>query len=295
MKNITPKFNQAICFDWDGTIIDSMNDKFENFIDAVLKAFEIDKKVDFKHLALYRRMIDFCHKEYGGELRVYQFDNVIHSLSHPEDLLRLLTHLSESPDSLKQSSYLRETHLHKNFEEELNGDHRDAFLKWIQELVVELSAFLSDENDPFPEFRSIPDKNARFEIFNQKYTDLNTERSKNWKTFPDTVSVIIKLAEKYDLYIGSSLLNPLLNVEVANYPEIDKNMMEIYGGDKSEALKKVKSFGYKKIVFVGDMPADRVVAEKNSVPFYRIHPEEGQGNKDWIAMIENVEDMLKEH
>jgi beta-phosphoglucomutase-like phosphatase (HAD superfamily) len=93
-----PNFTTAVCFDWDGTIIDSMNDKFENFISAIIKAFQ--SKIQFEESILpdLRNLIDFCHKEYGGELRVYQFDNVVNSLYHPMDLLRVIRLLSDHPD-----------------------------------------------------------------------------------------------------------------------------------------------------------------------------------------------------
>ncbi|MCK5248605.1 MAG: hypothetical protein KAJ98_01480, partial [Spirochaetaceae bacterium] len=92
-----------------------MNDKFENFISAIIKAFEIKLTGDDILLSDLRKLIDFCHKEYGGELRVYQFDNVVNSLSHPQDLLRVLRLLAVRPQQLKNSSYIRERHLYINF------------------------------------------------------------------------------------------------------------------------------------------------------------------------------------
>jgi phosphoglycolate phosphatase-like HAD superfamily hydrolase len=43
--------------------------------------------------------------------------------------------------------------------------------------------------------------------------------------------------------------------------------------------------GYKRVVFVGDMPADRSAAVKSGSDFYRIHPGNERGNSDWEKMI----------
>ncbi len=285
LNNIKTKFNTAVCFDWDGTIIDSMNDKFENFISAIIKAFKIDIQVIGSLLQDLRKLIDFCHKEYGGELRVYQFDNVVNSLSHPQDLLRVIRLLADHPLQLKDSSYIRERHLYANFQEELEGDINSEFLAWVSSIGNILETFMEMENSPLDNFRHLPDRKKCFDIFDQEYTDLNTKSSKNWKPFDKAEKVLEKMAATNDLYIVSSLLTPLLSEEVKNHPFADK-IISCFGGDKGENLNYVKTLGYRRIVFVGDMPADRVAAVRNGADFYRIHPGEEQGNRNWEMMIE---------
>jgi len=153
-----PKFNTAICFDWDGTIIDSMNDKFENFISAIIKAFKMDIQIPNTLLPDLRKLIDFCHKEYGGELRVYQFDNVVNSLSHPEDLLRVIRLLADHPHHLKDSSYIRERHMYTNFQEELEGGTKSDFMAWVSSIGNILENFMNMENSPLNRFISLPDR-----------------------------------------------------------------------------------------------------------------------------------------
>ena len=279
-----PKNNTAVCFDWDGTIIDSMNDKFENFISAIIKAFKID--FQNKHFSILdlRKLIDFCHKEYGGELRVYQFDNVVNSLSHPQDLLRVIRLLAKHPYQLKISSYIREEHLYTNFQEELEGDASSDFLDWVRSIGNILENFINTEDSPLDMFQNLPDRKKCFDIFDQKYTDLNTQSSKKWKPFDYAEKVLEKIADNNDLFVVSSLLTPLLTEEVNNHPFADK-IISCFGGDKGENLNHVKTLGYQRIVFVGDMPADRSAAVNSGVDFYRIHPGHTRGNYDWEVLI----------
>lgn len=279
------KFNTAVCFDWDGTIIDSMNDKFENFISAIIKAFRIDIHNELFSLPDLRKMIDFCHKEYGGELRVYQFDNVVNSLSHPQDLLRVIRLLADNPHHLKDSSYIRERHLYTNFQEELEGDTKSDFLVWVSSIGNILENFMNMKDSPLGRFRHLPDRKKCFDIFDQEYTDLNTQSSKKWKPFAQAEKVLEKIAAGNDLFVVSSLLTPLLSEEVQNYHFADK-IISCFGGDKTENLNHVKTLGYQRIVFIGDMPADRSAAVKNGADFYRIHPGKARGNSDWEMMIE---------
>jgi phosphoglycolate phosphatase-like HAD superfamily hydrolase len=278
-----PKFNTAVCFDWDGTIIDSMNDKFENFITAIIKAFGFDS-LNIEILPALRNLIDFCHKEYGGELRVYQFDNVVNSLSHPMDLLRVIRLLRDHPDQLKNSSYIRERHMYTNFQEELEGNTSGDFLEWVRSIGKILENFMNTEDSPLDRFRHLPNRKKCFDIFNQEYTNLNTQSSKKWKPFDSAEKVLEEIAVENDLFVVSSLLTPLLSEEVKNYHFADK-IISCFGGDKTENLNHVKTLGYQRIVFVGDMPADRSAAVKNGADFYRIHPGKDRGNNDWEKMI----------
>ncbi len=280
-----PKFNTAVCFDWDGTIIDSMNDKFENFISAILKAFKIDIQNTDTLLPKLRKLIDFCHKEYGGELRVYQFDNVVNSLSHPKDLLRVILLLADHPDQLKISSYIREKHLYTNFQEELEGDNSNDFLIWVRSIGNILEDFISMKDSPLKRFQYLPSRKECFDIFDQEYTNLNTKSSVNWRPFSKAENVLEKLASFNDLFVVSSLLTPLLTEEVKNYPFADKIIL-CYGGDKTKNLNHVKTLGYQRIIFVGDMPADRSAAINSGADFYRIHPGKDRGDSDWEMMIE---------
>lgn len=279
-----PEFNTAVCFDWDGTIIDSMNDKFENFISAIVKAFTTE--IQFKKTLMHdiRKLIDFCHKEYGGELRVYQFDNVVNSLSHPEDLLRVIQILKKNPNQLKDSSYLRERHLYINFQEELEGDTKNEFISWISDIADILEGFIKLKPSPLDNFKQLSDRKKCFDIFNQEYSDLNTISSPEWKPFAKAEKVLEKIAASNDLYVVSSLLTPLLTEEVKSYTFADK-IISCFGGDKTDNLNHIKTMGYKRIVFVGDMPADRSAAVKSGSDFYRIHPGNDRGNSDWEKMI----------
>lgn len=280
-----PEFNTAVCFDWDGTIIDSMNDKFENFISAIIKAFNIKIQNMDMQISDLRNLIDFCHKEFGGELRVYQFDNVVNSLSHPQDLQRVIQLLADHPHMLKNSSYIRERHLYTNFQEELEGDNRNDFLTWVSSIGNILEIFIKMKNSPLDEFRYLPNRKKCFDIFDQEYTNLNTESSKKWKPFTLAEKVLEEIATGNDLYVVSSLLTPLLTEEVKNHPFADK-IISCFGGDKTENLNHVKTLGYQRIVFVGDMPADRTAAVNSGADFYRIHPGNTRGNYDWEMMIE---------
>ena len=285
-RNFTmPEFNTAVCFDWDGTIIDSMNDKFENFISAIIKAFKIEIQSEHFSLLDLRKLIDFCHKEYGGELRVYQFDNVVNSLSHPQDLLRVIQLLADKPHQLKDSSYIRERHLYTNFQEELEGVTKSDFLVWVSSIGDILENFMNMKDSPLNRFRYLPNRKKCFDVFNQEYTDLNTKSSKEWKPFAQAEKVLEKIAAGNDLFVVSSLLTPLLTEEVKNHPFADK-IISCFGGDKAENLNYVKTLGYQRIVFVGDMPADRSAAVKSGADFYRIHPGKDRGNYDWEIMIE---------
>jgi phosphoglycolate phosphatase-like HAD superfamily hydrolase len=279
-----PEFNTAVCFDWDGTIIDSMNDKFENFISAIIKAFTTE--VNFEKYLVFdiRKLIDFCHKEFGGELRVYQFDNVVNSLSHPGDLLRVIHILRKNPNQLKDSSYLREKHLYVNFQEELEGDTRSDFMSWISNIADILENFLTLNPSPLDNFRLLADRKKCFDIFNKEYSNLNTISSPTWKPFVKSEKVLEKIADTNDIYVVSSLLTPLLSEEVKSYSFADK-IISCFGGDKTENLNHIKTLGYKRIVFVGDMPADRSAAVKSGSDFYRIHPGNDRGNSDWEKMI----------
>ena len=216
-----PKFNTAVCFDWDGTIIDSMNDKFENFISAIIKAFGFDS-LNIELLPDLRNLIDFCHKEYGGELRVYQFDNVVNSLSHPQDLLRVIKLLADNPQQLKTSSYIRERHMYTNFQEELEGNASSYFFEWVKNIGSILEIFISMKISPFDSFLDLPDRKKCFDIFDQEYTDLNTQSSKNWKPFDKAEKVLEELSTGNDLFVVSSLLTALLTDEVKVIPLLIK-------------------------------------------------------------------------
>ncbi len=281
------KFNTAVCFDWDGTIIDSMNDKFENFISAIIKAFKINFQKDEMLLSDLRNLIDFCHKEYGGELRVYQFDNVVNSLSHPQDLLRVVRLLADSPHQLKNSSYNRERHLYTNFQEELEGDTSSDFSAWVNRIGNILETFMNMKTSPLDHFQYLPDRKKCFDVFNQEYTDLNTDSSQKWKPFAKAEKVLEQLSTANDLFIVSSLLTPLLSEEVKTHTFAGK-INSCIGGDKGDNLNDVKTLGYRRVVFVGDMPADRVAAAKSGADFYRIHPGKDQGNYDWEMMIKQL-------
>ncbi len=281
------KFNTAVCFDWDGTIIDSMNDKFENFISAIIKAFEINLTGDDILLSDLRKLIDFCHKEYGGELRVYQFDNVVNSLSHPQDLLRVVRLLADKPQQLKNSSYIRERHLYINFLEELEGDTNSDFSAWVSGIENILEIFMNMEASPLDNFRYLPDRKKSFDVFDREYTDLNTESSQGWKPFAEAEKVLKELSVSNDLFIVSSLLTPLLSEEVKKHSFADK-INSCIGGDKGENLNYVKTLGYRRVVFVGDMPADRIAAVKSGSEYYRIHPGKDPGNHDWKIMIKQL-------
>ena len=278
-----PKFNTAVCFDWDGTIIDSMNDKFENFISAIIKAFDIDIQYMDMQLSNLRNLIDFCHKEFGGELRVYQFDNVVNSLSHPQDLLRVIRLLADHPDKLKNSSYIREKHLYTNFQEELEGDNSIDFLTWVRSIGNILENFISMINSPLKMFQYLPSRKDCFDIFDQEYTNLNTKSSVNWKPFNKAENVLENLASNNDLFVVSSLLTHLLTEEVKIHPFADK-IISCLGGDKTKNLNHVKTLGYQRIIFIGDMPADRSAAVNSGADFYRIHPGKHKGNSDWEKM-----------
>ena len=279
-----PEFNTAVCFDWDGTIIDSMNDKFENFISAIIKAFNIEIQNMDMQLSDLRNMIDFCHKEFGGELRVYQFDNVVNSFSHPQDLHRVIQLLVKHPHQLKNSSYFRERHLYTNFQEELEGDTSSDFMSWVSSIGNILEIFMNMKDSPLDRFRYLPDRKKCFDVFNQEYTDLNTKSSTKWKPFDKAEKVLEKISTANDLFVVSSLLTPLLTEEVKNFPFADK-IISCFGGDKTENLNHVKTLGYQRIVFVGDMPADRTAAVNSGADFYRIHPGNTRGNYDWEMMI----------
>jgi len=281
------KFNTAICFDWDGTIIDSMNDKFENFISAIIKAFGISIPGDDVLLSDLRKLIDFCHKEYGGELRVYQFDNVVNSLSHPQDLLRVVRLLANKSQQLKNSSYIRERHLYTNFQEELEGDTSGDFSAWVGGIGKMLEILINMEASPLDNFRYLPDRKKSFDIFDREYTELNTESSQEWKPFAEAEKVLKELSAANDLFIVSSLLTPLLMEEVKNFSFAD-SISSCYGGDKIENLNYVKTLGYRRVVFIGDMPADRTAAVKSGSDFYRIHPGKDLGNHDWKMMIKRL-------
>jgi phosphoglycolate phosphatase-like HAD superfamily hydrolase len=279
-----PEFNTAVCFDWDGTIIDSMNDKFENFISAIIKAFTTEILFEKTLMQDIRKLIDFCHKEFGGELRVYQFDNVVNSLSHPWDLLRVIDILRKNPNQLKDSSYLREKHMYINFQEELESDNKHEFISWINNIADILEKFLKLKPSPLDNFRQLPDRKKCFDIFNQEYSDLNTMSSPTWKPFIKAEKVLDKIAASNDIYVVSSLLTPLLTEEVKSYAFADK-IISCFGGDKTENLNHIKTIGYKRIIFVGDMPADRSAAVKSGSDFYRIHPGNAKGNSDWDKLI----------
>ena len=281
------KFNTAVCFDWDGTIIDSMNDKFGNFISAIIKAFEISIPGDDILLSDLRKLIDFCHKEYGGELRVYQFDNVVNSLSHPQDLLRVVLLLADKSRQLKNSSYIRERHLYTNFQEELEGDTSGDFLSWVSNIGNILENLMNMEASPLDKFRHLPDRKNSFDVFDREYTDLNTESSQEWKPFAEAEGVLEKLFAANDLFIVSSLLTPHLSEEVKKHSFADK-INSCIGGDKGENLSYVKTLGYRRGVFVGDMPADRIAAVKSGSDYYRIHPGKDPGNHDWKMMINRL-------
>ncbi len=282
-----PDFNTAVCFDWDGTIIDSMNDKFENFISAIIKAFDIKLPGDDILLSNLRKLIDFCHKEYGGELRVYQFDNVVNSLSHPQDLLRVVRLLANNSQQLKNSSYIRERHLYTNFQEELEGDTSRDFSAWVSGIGNILKILMNMEASPLDNFRYLPDRKKSFDVFDREYTDLNTESSQNWKPFAEAEGVLEKLFAANDLFVVSSLLTPLLSEEVKKHSFADR-INTCIGGDKGENLNYVKTLGYRRVVFVGDMPADRIAAMKSGSDYYRIHPGKDLGNQDWKMMINRL-------
>ncbi len=281
------KGETAICFDWDGTILDSMNDKFENFIFAVSKAFLINLSDRDTPLDNISKLIDFCHKEYGGELRVYQFDNVVDSFSHPRNLLRVIRLLAEKPQELKTSSYIRERHLYDTFQEELEGDNNNDFISWVSSVGDILESLTTLESSPLDGFRDLSNRKKYFDVFNQEYTDLNTKSSFGWKPFVKVERVLEKLSVDKDLFVVSSLLTPLLSEEVKKYTFAER-IKTVIGGDKAENLNYVKTLGYRRVIFVGDMPADRVAAVKSGAEFYRIHPGEDRGNSDWEMMMEKL-------
>lgn len=210
---------------------------------------------------------------------------VVNSLSHPRDLQRVIRLLAEQPLQLKTSSYIRERHLYTNFQEELEGNKSNDFLTWVRSIGTILDNFINTENSPLREFQYLPSRKECFDIFDQEYTHLNMLSSIKWKPFDSVERVMEKIAVGNDLFIVSSLLTPLLTEEVENHPFADK-IISCFGGDKTKNLNLIKTMGYKRIIFVGDMPADRSAAENSGADFYRIHPGNSRGNYDWEMMVE---------
>lgn len=113
--------------------------------------------------------------------------------------------------------------------------------------------------------------------YNQFYSSLNESAAKlYWKPLEGVHEIIEELSKNYDLYVASGIIQEILEKDFEHHG-FDRNLFAgIFGSniagdiDKAKILEKIKSRGYKNILFIGDSRKDFEYAQKAGVKFYRI-------------------------
>jgi len=130
------------------------------------------------------------------------------------------------------------------------------------------------------------------ELYNSNYNALNSvSAEKYWKPFPAVKEALKTLYPSYDLYIASGVTEDILQGDVDHH-HFDRSLFKgIYGGnrdggsDKGSLLGKIKSLGYKDILFVGDATKDLEYAVEADVKFFRI-----KENNDYLRLLSDIRD-----
>jgi len=115
------------------------------------------------------------------------------------------------------------------------------------------------------------------ETYDRIYSSLNSVAAdKYWKPFPSAKKTIAHLAQKYDLYIASGVVQDILEKDFDHHG-FDRSLFcgikgsnPAGGSDKADILKWIKSRGYKEILFAADSSRDLEYARKAGVKFFRI-------------------------
>jgi phosphoglycolate phosphatase-like HAD superfamily hydrolase len=134
-------------------------------------------------------------------------------------------------------------------------------------------------------------------LFNSIYSDLNSVAAeKYWKPFPVIKETLKTLSRTFDLYIASGVTEDILQNDFDHH-HFDRSLFcGIYGGnnkggsDKASIIKKIKQWGYKDILFIGDSTKDLEYAIEAGVNFFRI-----KENNDYLRLLsETGEDFPNE-
>ena len=177
----------------------------------------------------------------------------------------------------------------------LNALHEDvdrllrAYLKYhgaprFQQLTVFLNALINNIPDAVDDPEALKlshELQARYkdvrESYNRVYSSLNDAAAqKHWGPFRSVKSALRELARDYDLYIASGLPQNILEEDFTHYDFDPALFVEIFGSDargaadKSIILRKIKTRGYEKMLFLGDSTTDLKYATKAEVHFFRI-------------------------
>ncbi|MCM8765085.1 MAG: HAD hydrolase-like protein, partial [Candidatus Omnitrophica bacterium] len=115
------------------------------------------------------------------------------------------------------------------------------------------------------------------QIYNNFYSSLNNAAAKlYWKPLEGVKDVIAKIAKDYDLYVASGIIQEILEKDFEHHGFEKRFFSGIFGSnpqgdmDKASILKKIKSMGYRDVLFIGDSRKDFEYAHEARVKFFKV-------------------------
>lgn len=113
--------------------------------------------------------------------------------------------------------------------------------------------------------------------FNATYSGLNAAAAgAYWKAYPTALAAIPRLALDFDLYVASGVPQELLEADLVGHGYDPSHFRGIWGAnprggaDKAELLGRIRTLGYRDVLFVGDAARDLEYAQAADVKFFRI-------------------------
>lgn len=115
------------------------------------------------------------------------------------------------------------------------------------------------------------------QAYDATYTALNdAAAAKYWAAYPDALLTLPRLAADFDLYIASGVPQELLHADLLRHGYDPGCFQAVWGADrqggddKAELLRRIRSRGYRDVLFVGDATRDLEYAREAGVKFFRI-------------------------
>ncbi|MCM8759718.1 MAG: HAD hydrolase-like protein [Candidatus Omnitrophica bacterium] len=132
------------------------------------------------------------------------------------------------------------------------------------------------------------------ERYNHFYSSLNQAAAKlYWKPLEGVKQVIEELAEDYDLYVASGIIQEILEKDFDQHGFDKKMFSGVFGSnpegdiDKAKILERIKGKGYRDVLFIGDSKKDFEYARKAGVKFYRV-----KEKKDYKKLMKDIKNGL---
>ncbi|OFX27350.1 MAG: hypothetical protein A2Z07_08310 [Armatimonadetes bacterium RBG_16_67_12] len=105
--------------------------------------------------------------------------------------------------------------------------------------------------------------------FSRRFSIYNAESADAMPEFPSARRVLETLGARCDLVLTSGMPHTML-IEDATRRSLVAYFVRVDGGDKGQALDRLRAEGRRVAMLVGDTAHDEAVAVERGVPFYRV-------------------------